>query len=501
MKHLSESRTRAHRVVGLAAAIVGTVVAAMSLGCGKPSETLVYEPIQRTASYVEPSGNLPDLKTLDSMFADMAEDASEAVVHIAVPPGRRNGRIARPGGGEGSGFILTSDGWIVTNDHVVAAVDEVTVILADGRELVGKVTRTDDQQLDIALVKIDAVNLRTLTLADSNKVRPGQFAFAAGSPFGLENSVTFGHVSAIGRPGVAGDGFTQARRYSGMIQTDASINPGNSGGPLINIEGEVIGVNTSIFSSTGTSTGIGFAIPSNVVRAVADELIRTGKFDRGLIGVFPRDLKPYEISERGFAGAYLLRVDPGNPAHDAGMRVGDVITKIGSAIVTNEIDLRVAMYRHSPKDKVQVTYRRDGDINTASVTLAAPTDLQAVQPPSRTPNPFRDRGPELRQPRRPRLGLELFDVDDTARDQYGLPDGLEGAVVTVVVGGSLAEQAGLKEGDVIRQVDGEDVHGATGVSDFMSRANWGDEVVIAYMRITDGQQEERQVRIRLRFRP
>ncbi len=464
MKDFIETRVRVNRAAALGVAVAATIVAAVSFGCKEQDETLVYKPIHRTTTTFQPSGNLPDLLTLDAMFADMAAFASEAVVQITVRAGRRNGRFV-PAAGEGSGFILTSDGRIVTNDHVVASVDEVTV-----------------------------------TLADSNDVRPGQFALAAGSPFGLENSVTFGHISAIGRPGIAGDGAQQSRRYSGMIQTDASINPGNSGGPLINIQGQVIGVNTSIYSATGASTGIGFAIPSNVVLAVADELIQTGKFDRGLMGVRPRDMKPYEIGELNFQGAFITWADPGSPAHDAGMREGDVITKIGSLAISNEIDLRVAMYRHSPKDTVKVTYMRDGKAKSVSVTLAAPENLQAVQPPQRDTNPFSDRFPTPGQQQRPRLGVEIYDVDDPSRDQYGLPDDLEGAVITNVLDGSLADRAGLKEGDVIMQVNGKSIEAAD-VRAVMDAADWGDEVLITYVRIRDGETVERRVRIRLRLRP
>ena len=203
-------------------------------------------------------------------------------------------------------MIYTQDGWIITNDHVVAGADSVKVVMSDGREIDGEIHRIGDQQLDIALVKVKAKNLPTLKFSESDSVRVGQFAIAVGAPFGLANSVTVGHVSAIGRPGLAGDRVSGPRVYRDMIQTDAAINPGNSGGPLINIDGEVIGINTTIYSPTGTSSGIGFAIPANIVRVVADEMIATGKFDRGFIGIEPVNLKPYQLKERKIDGGALV---------------------------------------------------------------------------------------------------------------------------------------------------------------------------------------------------
>jgi serine protease Do len=485
--------------------VVGIVLGVLAIAAWNqirtPGSTLRYEPMKRTAQFQpSSSGAVSGLKALDQMYTELTSYASEAVVHIAVTTAGR-GQAAGMPAGDGAGFIMTEDGWVVTNDHVVQRASEVTVVLADGRELKGKVHRADDPSLDIALIKIDATDLPTLKFADSDAVLPGQIVVAVGTPFGLENTVTFGHVSATGRIGQAGDGFSQTRPYSGMIQTDASINPGNSGGPLINVDGEVIGMNTSIFSTSGASAGIGFAIPANVVNAVASEMIATGKFDRGLMGLYPRDMKPYEMKDKKTMGAYVAQVQPGDPAEKAGLKEGDVITKVNDDVIDSETDLRIALYKRSPDDRVNVTYVRDGRTRTAELTLKAPPVQQLVQQPQqRMPEGevpdmrefFRDQQP------RPMLGVFIEDLDDTTREQYDLPGGLAGAVIYVVQEDSYAQKAGLKVGDVITQIGDKKVTAAQQVVESLSTLRMGDEVVLKYVRIAEGKANERSVRIRFR---
>jgi serine protease Do len=483
--------------------VVGAVIGVLAIAAwnqiGTSDTTLRYEPMRRAAQFQpSSSGAVSGLKALDQMYTELTTYASEAVVHIAVTTAGR-GQTAGMPSGDGAGFIMTEDGWVVTNDHVVQRASEVTVILADGRELKGKVHRANDPSLDIALIKIDATDLPTLKFADSDAVLPGQIAVAVGTPFGLENSVTFGHVSATGRIGQAGDGISDTRAYSGMIQTDASINPGNSGGPLINVDGEVIGVNTSIFSTSGASAGIGFAIPANVVNAVASEMIATGKFDRGLMGLYPRDMKPYEMKDRNLMGAYVADVQAGDPADKAGMKEGDVITKVNDDVIDSETDLRIALYKRSPNDKVNVTYVRDGRTRTAELTLKAPPVQQVAQAPrQRTPE---GGAPDMRdffqdQQPRPMLGVFIEDLDDTTREQHDLPGGLAGAVIYVVQEGSYAQKAGLKVGDVITQIGDKKVSTAQQVVESLSEVRMGDEVVLKFVRIQDGKANERSVRIR-----
>jgi serine protease Do len=483
-----------------AGAVLGVIAFAAINRTANAQRPYVYQAPMERASLQAPSAPPSDLQALDDFYSELSEYATEAVVHISTSP-ERAGRMAMQGG-DGSGFFLTEDGWIVTNDHVVRSANEVDVVMADGRTLKGKVHRTNDESLDIALVKVDGENMPVLKFANSDGVRPGQIVIAVGSPFGLENTVTFGHVSAIGRLGQAGDGFSDIRYYSGMIQTDASINPGNSGGPLINVNGEVIGVNTSIYSTSGANAGIGFAIPANVVRAVANELMSKGKFDRGVMGLYPRDLKPFESKDRnGLHGAFVQQVQEGDAAAKAGLKPGDVIVRIDDEPIQNEIDLRVALYKRSPNQKIDVTYVRDGKQGQATMTLKAPAPVERQAPQQQ----FQPNGPNFfemppfpENNERPKLGVYLYDVDDTTREQYDLPNGLEGAVVYRVAEDSLAAKAGLKPGDVITGLGGNAVKSAEDVANGLGRFNFGDEVAVKYVRIQDGKAVERTAKARLR---
>jgi len=359
--------------------------------------------------------------------------------------------------------------------------------LNDGRELPGTVKRAPES--DIALVKVDAKDLPTLRLADSQNVKAGQTAIAIGAPFGLESSVTIGHVSAVGRTNVIPDQRTQdIRSYWDLIQTDASINMGNSGGPLINIEGEVIGINSAIVSPTGVNSGIGFAISSNQARMLAETLIERGKIVRSYMGVRPVNLKQYQKVERKLNGGALVEDVPSDgPAAAAGLRKGDIITKIGDTPVMTELDLRNSMLKYQPDTTVNVEFIRDGQTLTRQVKLENPP----VQPVTRreAPNrPFRDQemprefqdrmreffespdgswrdrtpGPREEAPRgtRPiRLGVSIQNVDETARTQYNIPKDKVGAVITSVEPNSVADRLGLKPGDLVEQL------GSTKVTD------------------------------------
>lgn len=465
------------------------------------SGLMLPDPVVRTVSMPD-STAMGALQSLDSAFADLAQQAEQSVVSIKS----QHGRV----GGQGSGFIYSSDGWIVTNDHVVGDADTVEVTLNDGRTLTGKVTRANDDQIDLAMVKIDANNLPAVKLADSETVRPGEFTMAIGSPFGLENTVTIGHVSALGRGSVVPDQMSgEVRGYTGMIQTDASINPGNSGGPLMNINGEVIGVNSTIYSTNMTSAGIGFAIPSNVVNAVANEIKTTGKFDRGLIGAEIDDLKPYQKKEMGIeGGAIVLNAPKDQPAYKAGIRDGDVITRIDGTPLRDQMDLRIALYEKSPKQTVTLTYKRDGAFKDTTLTLAAPQKVvaQQQQPRMQAPNGFDDFFNQFGQPfdRSQRgngngnqgspmqhsgpvtLGVTVRAIDPTVTKQFGLPAGTTGVAVMSVAPGSFAETAGLQSGDVITGLNGKSITGAQSLRDGVSQLQWGDEVRLDYMRVSGG---------------
>jgi serine protease Do len=459
------------------------------------------------------------LRELDNSFASLAEFVSPTVVHI-----RSEGRGGRDmlgnrmgaSSGVGSGVIYRSDGWIVTNDHVVAGYDKVTVILHDGREFPGEVRRAEDT--DIAVVKINANNLPAASFGDSSQVRPGQFVMAVGSPFGLEKTVTIGHVSGLGRENVIADPRVPegARLYTDMIQTDASINMGNSGGPLVNIEGQVVGINSSIISNSpmGGSVGIGFAIPSNQVRLIADMLIEKGRITRSYLGLTPKDLKEFEKNELKLQGGAMVEaVQNDGPAGRAGIRERDVILRVGTYPINSQIDVRNAMLRYEPGTKVPVEVLRNGQRVTLEVTLAdarterararnqqAPQqqeqmdrfpfpDLEQFFPPRNRP----DRGDANQPPATPRegnarLGVGVDTLNDTLRQQFDIPANVRGAVVTAVEPGSVAERLGIEPGWVIQQIGDKTIESAQDVVDAMSGVKWGETRTMRFGKVTRNMQ-------------
>ncbi len=468
---------------------------------------------------------LPELRSLDASFRTLARVVGPAVVDIKAGRSSGDGRVM-VSEGEGSGFLVSGDGWIITNDHVVDGAKTVTVTLKDGRTYEGKVTSSNDDSSDIAVVKIDAKSLPYLTFSDSTSVEPGEFAMAVGAPFGLENTVTIGHVSALGRTTNIGGGSGMTRRYSDLIQTDAAINMGNSGGPLVNIDGQVIGMNTAIYSPTGGSNGIGFAIPSNQVRLIADLLMTKGKLTRGMIGVGIEDVKEFErtglIKDGGARVTSLL--DEG-AAKVAGLKEGDVIVKVGDRPIRSATDLRNSMLAYPPNATVPVRFVRSGATKTVSLklkTYAAPADEQS--------RPTRRRGlgggdplgdlrrqfpgfgggegdesdpfnlkedatpgakPETRAKGEPaHLGVRIADADETVRTQFGLPKDVAGAVVVSVDEGSIASSLGLRPGDVIQNVGGKTISDGQQLKDAMASVKWGDHVQVKTLRYKDGAKVE-----------
>jgi len=511
---MSNILNRPWLILGAGALVVGGVVLGQTIKSGQPILG-GNNPVHLQAAGLNTGVDLTKIKELDATFVALSEAASQAVVFITAesPDKSPTDTMSQlQGSKSGSGFIYRSDGWIVTNDHVVAGFDKVKVVLADGRELTGKVTRANDSQLDLAMIKVDEKDLPALGLADSGSIRLGQMAMAIGAPFGLDDSVTFGHVSAMGRVGLIPDPSTgQSRAYSGLIQTDASINPGNSGGPLLDMNGDVIGVNSAINSSSGASAGIGFAIPSNIVRAVADELISTGKFDRGLMGVQPRDLKPFEKKKYNLTGgAFAQTVDQKFPAYKAGIREKDIITSVDNKPVTGEVDLRIVMYNHSPNQSVNVTYVRDGKTTTVPVKLEAPApeptqplrNDRQVMPFGNAPDQFGqpfDRGQNQPDstPRmgKPKLGVLVQQIDATSRKQFNLPSDQNGVVVANVNDGSFASKVNLQPGDVILEINGKKVSTVDDLTLALSGTNWGDQVSLKFVRFKGGSRSEYTVTV------
>ncbi len=345
----------------------------------------------------------------------------------------------------GSGVIVRSDGYILTNDHVAGGADKVTVTLQDGREFKGTVSR--DPRGDLAIVKIDATGLPAAKLGDSDKVKVGSWAIAMGSPFGYDQSVTVGVVSAKGRHAEVADG-TEGRFYSNLIQTDASINPGNSGGPLINIDGQVIGINTLIRSGSGGNIGIGFAIPVNTAKFAMDQLIKTGKVSRGYLGVAPTDLTPKTAERYGVKkGVLVLTVDVGTPADKAGLQVEDVILEFDGKPVESENQFRELVAATPPGKSIDVLVMRDKQQKTLKVTLdEAPTTVAGAPPEEVTG----------------KIGFSVADLTPDLASRYNL-DESNGVVITKVTAGSRAAQAGLRPGLIVRAVNGRS---AKTVADF-----------------------------------
>jgi serine protease Do len=405
------------------------------------------------------------LVDLQDAFSAIADDVSDAVVYVkanstvaiqrprmVVPPGFedlfRGFRFNLPddqGGSQtvetsGTGMIVRSDGYILTNDHIVGDADKVTVVLKDGREFGGKVS--SDYRADVAVIKIDAKDLPTVRFADSDKVRVGEWAIAIGNPLGLTHSVTVGVVSAKYRQEQVQAG-NQERFYPELIQTDASINRGNSGGPLLDVEGDVIGMNTLILSPTGGSIGVGFAIPSNQIKYAVDQLIETGEVKHGYIGVGPSDLTPERAKRFGVeSGALIEEVSAGTPAAKAGLQPGDVVTEIDGKKVENALDLRNIIGRTEPGTTVKITIVRDKKEQTVKAKLVEAPDLSKGE----TRVGARTRSDNL-------LGVEVAELTPDQARQLNLPTDAKGVVVTWVNPSGPAAQRGVEQGQVIYQIN------------------------------------------------
>lgn len=336
--------------------------------------------------------------------------------------------------GVGSGFILTSDGMIMTNAHVVDGADEVLVTLTDKREFKAKIIGADKRS-DVAVVKIDATGLPAVKVGDVSRLRVGEWVMAIGSPFGLENSVTAGIVSAKQRD--TGD-------YLPFIQTDVAINPGNSGGPLINMRGEVVGINSQIYSRSGGSMGISFSIPMDEAVRVSEQLRATGRVSRGRIGVQIEQVTKEVAESIGLGksrGALVRGVETGAPADKAGVEAGDIIVKFDGKPVDKSSDLPRMVGSTKPGTKSTLTVFRRGATMDLSVTIA---EIEADKPAKKTVDkPAKSKESSATQV----LGLTVSDLTDAAKKELGLKGGVQVDAVA-----DAAARAGLREGDVIMTV-------------------------------------------------
>ena len=359
-------------------------------------------------------------------LAPLVEEASPAVVNIRISQTRRD-RFGRTGevGGAGSGVIVDAEnGYILTNHHVVGDADEITVSLMDGRELDAEIVGSD-AETDIALIKVEGDNLTDMAIGDSDDVRVGDFVIAIGNPYGLSHTVTSGIVSALGRSGI-GDGLQD------FIQTDASINPGNSGGALVNMNGELIGINSMIFGNrSGGNIGIGFAVPTEIASSIMGQILDFGEIRRGLLGVNIQTIdaeaaETLDINVDG--GALITRVFPDSAAEKAGLKVGDIIVQVNDKKVTSAAELRNTIGLLRTGDNVGIRYLRDNESQSTSAELGSADD-QLLS------------GAEIH----PGLAGASFAPASASSDS--------GVEVTAVEEGSPAAQRGLRAGDVITAVN------------------------------------------------
>ena len=365
-----------------------------------------------------------------------------------TPPQRKQRRQ-----GIGSGVVIDARGYILTNNHVVKDADELQVVLQDERKLEAKVVGSDERT-DIAVIKIEADDLTPIAIGDSDQLQVGEWVMAIGSPFGLNQTVSAGIVSAVGRGNVG------IADYEDFIQTDAAINPGNSGGPLVNLGGQLVGINTAIASRSGGNMGVGFAIPINMAKSVMDQLISGGSVTRGYLGIYIADLSS-ELAEsfhyKDKHGILIQDVSENGPGAKAGLKPGDIITSLGDKPAGDASEFRNHVAQLRPGTKVALRIWRDDKMQTVEATLGTMPD-----------QPMRADNQAITST--PRVGVELSDITDELRERYHLGD-VKGAVVLEVVPDSAADHAGIKAGDVINQIDTSEVASAAQAKSLLSKTD------------------------------
>ena len=438
----------------------------------------------------DPQTPLASPADLSRTFVGVAKQVKPAVVHIQVvekakrtsmrgaegmpqipgfPP--FGGGQSRPQRGTGSGVIVSPDGYILTNNHVVGEADEIKVKLGDGRELKARRIGTDPET-DLAVIKIEESNLPYAKLGNSEELEQGEWVIALGSPFGLQQTMTAGIVSATGRD------LPSTGPFVNYIQTDASINPGNSGGPLVNMKGEVIGINTMIFSRSGGSEGIGFAVPSSISSKVYGQLVKVGRVSRGYLGVLLQDVTPsvaQAINFKGTEGALIQDLAKEDaPASRAGLRSGDVIVEFDGKPVKSSKQLTEVAAGTPVGKTVQVKYVRDGRAETTSLNLAE------------RPRPGEEVAAEMEGPEQNtgRLGISIENVTPEIARQLKLKIGT-GVIISAIQPDGPAAEAGLARGDVIHRVGRTPVTNRQDLMTAISSLRGAKEIVVQIER--DGQ--------------
>ncbi|HZQ95305.1 MAG TPA: Do family serine endopeptidase [Candidatus Sulfotelmatobacter sp.] len=366
--------------------------------------------------------------------------------------------------GMGSGVVISPDGYIVTNNHVIEGAVDIRVTTSDRRVLKAKLVGADPLT-DLAVLKVNESNLTSVPWGDSTQVRPGQTVLAFGNPYGFRFTVTRGIVSAVNRA----NPDSNRSKPGEFIQTDAAINPGNSGGPLVDARGQVVGINTFLVSPSGTFSGMGFAIPTQIVKPTVETLIRDGKVEHARIGIGISDVTPENAKFFGDStamGAVVTQVDPDSPGAKAGLQIGDVITQIDGRKVNDSGELQVYVAQQKPGKKVEVTILRDGKTMTMPITLE---ELKAAG--EHSANSAESQG-------RMRWGLGLGDLTPELRDQLQAPSHLRGVVIEQVRPGSSADNAGLQQGDVILEVNRHKVQSPADVQQELSKVPQGQDALL-----------------------
>lgn len=365
--------------------------------------------------------------------------------------------------GIGTGVIISRDGYIVTNNHVVQGATDVRVTLSDRRILPAKVIGTDPLT-DLAVIKIEGSDFAAVPWGDSSQLHPGQTVLAFGNPYGFRFTVTRGIVSALNRPNPEAD----PRKPGQYIQTDAAINPGNSGGPLVNARGEVVGINTFLISPSGSFSGMGFAIPTAIVEPTVTQLMQNGKVEHAYMGVGISDVTPENakfFDMKSANGAVVTEVTPGAPGDKAGLKAGDVITGINGQNVTTAGELQMKVQQQQPGSTVKLAINRDGKEMTVPVTV------EKLGGKGTTEISSAENG-------KPRWGIGIGDLDPNVRQQIQAPKQVEGAVVEKVVPGSPADDAGLQPGDIIESVNRKATPNASAVKDALASIANGESVML-----------------------
>jgi serine protease Do len=461
------------------------------------ASVLTYEaakPAFAKAAFVAPTTTPLDdnsvgaLLSLDRAMETLAARVTPAVVNVAVtsrtkatPAGMEQlpddlqrffgpgfGRNLRPEPqiehGIGSGVLISPDGYIVTNNHVVDGAVEMRVTMSDRRVLPAKLIGADPLT-DLAVIKVDGHDLPNVPWGDSKALHPGQTVLAFGNPMGLRFTVTRGIVSALNRPNPDPEDRRKPGEY---IQTDAAINPGNSGGALVDARGELIGINTFLLSSTGSFSGMGFAIPTQIVKPTVDTLIREGKVSHGYMGIGITDVTPenaqfFHVPDS--TGAVVDSVESSSPSAKAGLKVGDIIRAIDGQKVTGAGDLQVEVGQKQPGNTIKLEVLRDGKTTEVPVTLQAMGARNGEESASAAQG-------------KPRWGLGLADLTPDIRQQIQAPADVKGAVVERVQPGSSADDAGLRSGDVILEVNRHPVQSAADVQQQLGSVPQGKDALV-----------------------